>query len=240
MVGRTLEYKDGATTLKGFIAYDESKAGARPGVILYPEAFGVGPHVIDRAKRLAALGYIALAADPYGNGATAGDLPKAREMMTAVRSDVAVWRQRAQASLDALVAQPQTDKAKIAAIGHCFGGSTALELARSGAAVGAVVSFHGGLESPRPQDAANIRGKVLVCHGALDPLIPLSQVTAFEEQMAKTKVDWQVHVYGAAVHSFTNPDAGKVGNPALAYDADADRRSWAAMLDLFDSAFGKR
>jgi dienelactone hydrolase len=239
MANRALDYRDGAVTLKGYVA-DDGRPGARPGVVLFPEAFGIGEHVIERARRLAALGYVALAADPYGDGAQARDLPHAIELMTAVRSDVDRWRARARAALDALVAQPGVDRARLAAIGYCFGGSTALELARSGASLGAVVSFHGGLEAPRPEDARNIRARVLVCHGANDPLIPPEQVAAFEAQMRETKVDWQVCVYGGTVHSFTNPDADKLGNPALAYSAAADRRSWAAMVSLFEEAFGSR
>jgi dienelactone hydrolase len=160
--------------------------------------------------------------------------------MTSVRADTDRWRARARAALDALCAEPGVDATKVAAIGYCFGGSTALELARGGAPLSAVVSFHGGLEAPRPDDAKHIRAKVLVCHGAKDPLIPPEQVAAFEAQMRSTKVDWQLTSYGGAVHSFTNPDADKLGNPALAYDASADRRSWAAMLALFEEAFGTR
>jgi len=239
MAGKTLEYRDGGVTLKGYLA-DEGKGGKRPGIVLFPEAFGIGEHVMERARRLASLGYVALAADPYGDGAQASDLPKAIELMTAVRSDVAVWRKRAMAALDTLKAQPGVDATKLAAIGYCFGGSTALELARGGAPIAAAVSFHGGLESPKPEDAKNIRAKVLVCTGAQDPLIPPAQVAAFEAQMSATKADWQVHSYGGAVHSFTNPDADKLGNPALAYHPAADKRSWAAMLLLFDEVFGAR
>ncbi len=239
MANRTLEYHDGAVTLKGYVA-DEGKSGSRPGVVLFPEAFGIGEHVMERARRLAAVGYVALAADPYGDAAQATDLPGAVAMMTAVRSDVNRWRARAQAALDALSAQSGVDRARLAAIGYCFGGSTALELGRSGAPLAAVVSFHGGLEAPRPEDARNIRAKVLVCHGANDPLIPPEQVVAFEAQMRATQVDWQLVSYGGAVHSFTNPDADKLGNPALAYNAAADRRSWAAMLALFQEAFAAR
>jgi len=239
MAHKTLEYRDGAVTLKGYLA-DDGQPGARPGVVLFPEAFGIGEHVMERARRLAAVGYVALAADPYGDGAQAKDLPGAVEMMTAVRSDVDRWRARARAALDTLTAQSGVDRARVAAIGYCFGGSTALELGRSGAPLAAVVSFHGGLEAHRPEDARNIRAKVLVCHGASDPLIPPEQVAAFEAQMRATQVDWQLHSYGGAVHSFTNPDADKLGNPALAYNAAADRRSWAAMLALFQDAFGAR
>jgi dienelactone hydrolase len=239
MANRTLEYRDGAVTLKGYLA-DGARPGAQPGVVLFPEAFGIGDHVMERARRLAAFGYVALAADPYGDGKQAHDLPSAIELMTAVRSDVGRWRARAQAALDALRAQPGVDRAKLAAIGYCFGGSTALELGRSGAPLSAVVSFHGGLEAPKPEDARNIRAKVLVCHGAGDPLIPPAQVAAFEAQMGQTTVDWQLCSYGGAVHSFTNPDADKLGNPALAYNAAADRRSWASMLGLFEEVFGPR
>jgi dienelactone hydrolase len=235
---KPLDYRDGTVTCKGQLAYDETKAGRRPGIVLFPEAFGISLHVIECAKRLAALGYVALAADPYGDAAQARDLPHALELMNAVRADAGRWRARARAALDALSAQPNVDTGKLAAIGYCFGGSTALELARSGAVLGAVVSFHGGLDAFKPEDEANIRGRVLVCHGADDPLIPAAQVAAFEERMRKTKVDWQLHAYGGTVHSFTNPDADKAGIPGLAYNETADRRSWNAMLGLFAEAFG--
>ena len=131
----------------------------------------------------------------------------------------------------------RTSIATHAAIGYCFGGSTALELARSGAALGAVVSFHGGLASPRPQDAANIKARVLVCHGAADPLVPPAQVAEFVAAMDKASVDWQLHSYAGVVNGLTNPEADQAGTPALAYDGAADRRSWQAMLALFGEAF---
>jgi dienelactone hydrolase len=239
MQAKTLDYRDGTVTCKGYLAFDENRNGRRPGVVLFPEAFGISEHVMECARRLAALGYVALAADPYGDAAQARDLPHAIEMMNGVRTDLGQWRARATAALDALRAQPHVDGAKLAAIGYCFGGSTSLELGRGGAALAAIVSFHGGLESPKPEDAANIKAKVLVCHGADDPLIPPAQVAAFEEQMRKTKVDWQLQIHGGAVHSFTNPDADKAGMAGLAYNAAADRRSWKAMLELFAEVFGQ-
>ena len=239
MAHRTLEYRDGSVTLKGHLA-EVGGQEPRPGVVLFPEAFGIGDHVIERARRLAAIGYVALAADPYGDGAQARDLPHAIELMNAVRSSVDGWRARARAALEALSAQPGVERRKLAAIGSCFGGSTALELARSGAPLSAVVTFHAGLEAPRPEDARNIRARVLVCHGASDPLIPAEQVEAFQAQMRATQVDWQFHSYGGAVHSFTNPDAGALGNPAFAYHEAADQRSWSSMLALFEEAFAAR
>lgn len=234
MQTRTLDYRDGALRLSGLLVRDDKRAGMRPGIVLFPDARGIGKHVIDRAHRLAELGFVALAADPYGDGAQARDMPQALELMGNLRSDVTRWRGRAKAALDALSCQENVDQARLAAVGFCFGGTTALELARSGAPLAGVVSFHGGLGSPKPDDARNIKAKVLVCHGAMDPLVPPAQLAAFEEQMSKTDVDWQVHVYGGTMHEFTNPGVDVEG---MAYNAVADRRSWNAMLTLFEEVF---
>ncbi len=139
--------------------------------------------------------------------------------------------------MDALSRLEGVDRSRLAATGYCFGGGTALELARSGTPLAAAVSFHGVLASPLPADAANIKAKLLVCHGAADPLVPPAEVAAFEEEMARTKVDWQLHAYGGAVHSFTNPEADNLGTPQFAYSEAADRRSWTAMLGLLQEAF---
>jgi dienelactone hydrolase len=160
-------------------------------------------------------------------------LSEAQRLMNELRADVGRWRHRARAALDALAGHSVVEPQALAAIGYCFGGSTALELARSGAAIQAVVSFHGGLASPRPEDAADIKARVLVCHGAADPLVPPAQVAEFIGHMGKCRVDWQIHAYAGVVHGFTNPEADHAGTPALAYDADADRRSWQAMMRLF-------
>ena len=141
------------------------------------------------------------------------------------------------AALAVLAAQPETDAGRLAAIGYCFGGTTALELARSGADVKAVVGFHSGLATARPQDAKNIKAKVLVQLGADDPLIPPEQRAVFEAEMRAGGVDWRMNLYGGAEHSFTNPDASAFGRPGIKYDATTDRRSWRAMLDTFDEAF---
>ena len=235
----TLNYRDGAAALKGILICDEKHTGQRPGIILFPDARGISDHAIACAKRLAALGFVVLVADLYGDGMTARDISHARELMGQLRSDLSRWRARAEAARLALVQQGNVDAARIAAIGYCFGGTTALELARTGAALGAVVSFHGGLASTRPEDARNIKAKVLVCHGVADTLVPMTQLTAFEEQMSRTGVDWQTHVYAGAKHGFTNPDADNASVPELGYDAAADRRSWAAMLGLFEEVFVK-
>jgi len=234
MHSRELNYRDGTLSLSGLLVRDDQVDGMRPGIVLFPDARGIGEHAIDVAQRLAMHGLVVLVADLYGSGTRARDMAQAMELMTQLRSDVTRWRGRAQAALDALSCEENVDRTRLAAIGYCFGGTTALELARSGADVAGIVSFHGGLSSPRPDDAKHIRGKVLVCHGALDPLVPPAQVAAFEAQMNRTEVDWQVCVYGGALHAFTNPAANVEG---MAYHAAADRRSWQAMLALFDEIF---
>jgi len=146
-------------------------------------------------------------------------------------------RARAQAGLETLKSQPMVDAKRLAAIGYCFGGTTVLELARSGADVVGVVSFHGGLDTPNPVDAKNIRGKVLVLQGGDDPFVPPEQVTAFQDEMRKAGVDWQFVTYGGAVHSFTNPASGNDNSKGAAYNAAADRRSWLAMQQFFNELF---
>jgi dienelactone hydrolase len=228
-----MDYADGAVPCRGRFVFDSARRGGRPGVVLFPDARGLGAHAEECARRLAEQGAAVLVADLYGRGTFAAELPEAQRLMNELRADAGRWRQRAQAALEALARHRAVEAAALAAIGYCFGGSTALELARSGAALQAVVSFHGGLASPRPEDAANIKARVLVCHGAADPLVPPAQVAEFVGHLGKAQVDWQFHAYAGVMHGFTNPEADHAGTPALAYNADADRRSWEAMLDLF-------
>ncbi|MCP3464345.1 MULTISPECIES: dienelactone hydrolase family protein [unclassified Bradyrhizobium] len=232
-----LGYRDRASELQGILVTDESAASRRPGVVLFPDARGIGTHAIARAEQLTALGFVVLVGDLYGGGRTAPDVPQAIELMNGLRADTARWRERAEAARLALAGHNTVDATRLAAIGYCFGGGTALELARTGADLAAVVSFHGGFPSERPEDAANIKARVLVCHGAADALVSLTQLANFAREMRTTNVDWQAHVYGGAAHGFTNPELIGESVPNHAYHADADRRSWAAMLDLFEDAF---
>lgn len=212
--------------------------GKRPAVLVFPEAFGLSEHARSRARRLAELGYAALACDLHGDASLHQDLPSVLGMIAPLMEDPMKTRARSQGGLDALLTRPEVDSARVAAIGFCFGGTMALELARSGAPIVAAVGFHSGLKTARPQDAANIRGKVLVAIGADDPGIPLEQRIAFEEEMREGKVDWQIHAYGGVVHSFTNKNADKLGRPEFArYSASADARSWSSMRALFDEVF---
>jgi dienelactone hydrolase len=219
----------------------ESGAHRQRGILVFPEAFGLGGHALSRAERLAQMGYVALACDLHGDRRNLTDLQEVTSLVGALRAEVSRIRARALAGFNALGQRPEVDPDKIAAIGFCFGGTMALELARSGANVAAVVGFHSGLATVAPQDAHNIKGKVLVCIGADDPGIPVDQRKAFEEEMRAGKVDWQMNVYGGVVHSFTNPDADKAGRPEqLRYDAKADARSWREMRALFDEVFAQK
>jgi len=233
-----IEYTDGALKLCGFLAYDPDAAGKRPGIVVFHEAWGLGAHAMERAKMLAKLGYVALAADMYGDRRQATDLPAAMELIGDLRTDPQKLRARAGAAVAALRARPEVDAGKMAAIGFCFGGTTALEIARGGADLEGVVSFHGGLQTGAPAAAGAVKPKVLVCTGADDPMIPPEQVVEFEAEMRKAGADWQVISYGGTVHSFTNPDAGKtVKLDGIAYNEQTDRRSWAAMRAFFDEIF---
>jgi dienelactone hydrolase len=234
-----LTYEADGLRMVSHIYHDEKQGGRRPGVLVFPEAFGLGDHAKSRAERLAALGYVALACDLHGNGRVVHNLDEALGLVGPLRAEPARARARAASALDALQGRSEVDPAKIAAIGHCYGGSMALELARSGALVAGVVGFHSGLATVAPQDAKNIKGKVLVCIGADDPSIPPDQRSAFEQEMRQGGVDWQMNVYGGVVHSFTNPESDKRGQPERArYDAKADARSWTEMCAFFREIFG--
>ena len=236
MRAESLEYQDGDVTLKGFVALDDQSDHKRPGILVMPEAFGLGQQAKNRALRLASLGYAALAGDPYGNGLEVSDLQQAIQHAGAIREDNAKFRQRIRAGLDALMALPQVDTDRLAVMGYCMGGSCSLEMARDGAPLRGVVSFHGALETASPAEPGKVQAKVLVCHGADDPFVPVEHVNAFEEEMTKAGVDWQLISYGGTVHSFTNPEAdGSI--EGICYNKQADERSWQAMRAFFDEIF---
>ncbi len=234
---QVVEYRHGETVLEGYLAFDDSLSGKRPGILVVHEWMGLNPYAKRRAEQLAGLGYVAFALDMYGKGVRASDAKEAGALAGKYRGDRALMRARAAAGLDVLRNNPLADPRRIAAVGYCFGGTAVLELARSGAPMAGVVSFHGGLDTPTPEDARNIKGKVLALHGADDPFAPAAQVAAFEEEMRKGGVDWQLVLYGGAVHGFTNPENGKDNTKGLAYHEGADRRSWEAMKAFFAEIF---
>jgi dienelactone hydrolase len=233
MKSEVVEYRHGDVVLEGYLAYDDLIRGKRPGVLVAHEWNGHNLYVRKRAERLARLGYVAFALDMYGKGVRAKDAKEAAALAGIYKGDRALMRARAAAGLNVLRSRPETDPMRLTAIGYCFGGTTVLELARSGADLVSVVSFHGGLDTPTPGDARNIKGKVLVLHGGDDPFVPANQVEAFQEEMRKGGVDWQFVSYGGAVHSFTNPESGSDNSKGLAYNERADRRSWNAMKTFF-------
>lgn len=238
VVGQVVTYRQGDTELEGYVAYDNSIKGKRPGILVIHEWTGVSAYEKKRAEQLAALGYVAFAADIYGKGVRpSGPEQAAKEAAKYRGSDRTLFRARAKAGLDRLAAFPEVDPKRLAVIGYCFGGTGALELARSGADLLGTVSFHGNLNTPDPADAKNIRGKVLVLHGADDPYVKPEEVAAFQQEMRQAKVDWQMNYYGGAVHSFTNPKSGNDPGKGAAYNEKTDRRSWEAMKLFFNEIF---
>ena len=238
IVTRHLTYQDGDTALQGFLAYDDAITDPRPGILVIHEWWGQTEYARNRARQLAEIGYVAFAVDMYGGGATVTTPQEAQRLATPFYQDRGMARARITAALDTLRQQEQVDKDRIAAIGYCFGGTIALELARSGADVKGVVSFHGGLGTPTPEDARNIKAKVLVATGAVDPMVKAEEREAFIKEMEDAKVDYQMIIYGRAVHSFTNPDADKASIPGVAYQQEADHRSWEHMQTFFEEIFG--
>jgi dienelactone hydrolase len=235
----TVEYKQDGAVLEGYLAYDDAIKGPRPGVLVIHEWWGINDYIKKRTEQLAQLGYIAFAADIYGKGLRAKTREEAMSLAGKYRSgsDRTLLRARAQAGLDTLKKNPLTDAKRVAAIGYCFGGTAVLELARSGADLAGIVSFHGGLDTPNTYDAKNIKGKVLALTGADDPNVKPEQVIAFEDEMRKAGVDWYLVAYGNAVHGFTNPSNGADNSKGLAYNEKADKRSWRAMRDFFEEIF---
>ena len=237
VVSEVVTYRHDEVTLEGYVAHDAAFEGPRPAVLIVHAWKGHEAYVRRRADQLAGLGYVALALDMYGQGVRADTRAEAAALAGRFKSDRALMRARARAGLDVLRAHPLADVARTAAIGYCFGGTVVLELARAGAPLAGIVSFHGGLERPHPADAKHITGKVLVLHGADDPHVPPAEVEAFQQEMRAAGVDWQLIAYGGAVHAFTDAGAGTDPARGAAYDARADRRSWQAMRTFFSELF---
>ncbi|MCC6501651.1 MAG: dienelactone hydrolase family protein [Deltaproteobacteria bacterium] len=239
IVEEKIEYKDASATLEGFLVYDDALRAKRPGVLVFHEWWGLNDHVKTAARKLASLGYVAFAPDVYGKGVRPSDREAAGKESGKYMKDRTLLRSRALAGLNALKMNGRVDTEKIAATGYCFGGAAALELGRSGAPVSAIVTFHGALNTPTPEDARHIKGSVLVLHGGADPFVKPTEVQAFQESMEASGVDWQLISYGGAVHGFTNPTNGADPSDGLAYQEKADRRSWEAMKDFLEERLGK-
>ncbi len=232
-------YTGDSVTMHGYVAYDESREGARPAVIVVPEWWGLNDHARDRARRLAEMGYIAMAIDLYGEGKTADNPDSAKKLAIPFYMDPEMTRRRFVAAVDKLKTYSQTDGSRLAAIGFCFGGTQVLNMARMGEDLKAVVSFHGGLLGV-PADKSLLKADVLICHGAADPMVPQEEVDQFRNEMDSAGLRYTFKAYEGATHAFTNPNATAMGekfNMPISYNAAADSASWNDMQTFFRTIF---
>ena len=234
---RPIKYEADALHMSGELFYDEAAKSLRPGVLVFPEGNGLSPYVKSRASQLAQLGYAALACDLHGNGAVHNDVAEMSRLLMPLFDDPSRIRARSTAALNALMTSSEVEPTKIAAIGYCFGGTMALELARSGANILAAAGFHSGVKTKQPDDARNIRCKILVCLGAKDVVVPAEERAAFEREMSAGNVDWPMHIFGRAAHSFTNPNVAELKLEYARYDRISDVRSWSLLMQLLDEVF---
>ncbi|HQU71924.1 MAG TPA: dienelactone hydrolase family protein [Calditrichia bacterium] len=242
VVGQEVTYSAGDVTMKGYLAYDDAVEGQRPGVLVVHEWWGHNPYARKRADMLAEMGYTALALDMYGDGKTADHPKDAMAFASAVGGNMAVARARFDAALKTLQEHPTVDPTQTAAIGYCFGGGIVLNMAREGADLDAVASFHGSL-NPRPDSLVKpISARILVCNGADDPFVTQEQIDAFKEEMGKAGADMSIFNFPGAVHAFTNPDADESGKKfglPLAYNQSADEKSWEMLTAFLKTTFAK-
>lgn len=234
---REFTYTQGTTPLKGFIAWDANAPGKRPGVLVVHEWWGHNEHARNQARRLAEAGYVGLALDMYGDGKVTTHPDSAQAFMMAAVKDAATMKARFLAALDQLKQDPHVDSTKVAAIGYCFGGGVVLSMARSGVGLAAVATFHGALGGLAPIGPAGIKARILVMTGEADPMVPAKDVERFRTEMTAAKAQFQIISYPGVKHSFTNPNADKVGMPGLSYNADADRQSWDELRKMLAEVF---
>lgn len=238
IVTETIEYEHDGVKLAGYLAYDDKLEGKRPGVLIVHEWWGLNDYAKRRARQVAELGYVAFALDMYGKGKVTTEREQAQKWSGELYGKP-LMRTRAKAGLDVLAQHERVDPKRIAAMGYCFGGTTVLQLAFSGADIAGVVSFHGNPAPPADHELLDIKAKILVCHGASDAFTPAKQIAAFKDAMTRGRIDWQMIYYGGAVHSFTNRDSGKAGIKGVAYNKPADRRSWQHMRSFFSELFSE-
>ena len=236
---KPIAYQDGDLQLEGYYAWDDAVSGKRPGIIIVHEWWGLNDYARHRADQLARLGYAAFAVDMYGKGKLTEHPTEAREWAAQVRKNVDAWQQRALAGLNVLKQQEQCDTTRIAAMGYCFGGSTALQMAYTGADLKGVVTFHGALPIPDESQAKAIKARILVCHGSADRFIPQDVIEKFQHMLDQAGADWTMVYYAGARHSFTDPDADKHNVDGMKYQKAADERSWKEMQEFYKEIFAK-
>ena len=234
-----VDYSAGANKMRGYVAFkedgDKTSGVKKPGILIVHDWMGLADFQKNKADQLANDGFVAMAVDIYGVGVRPKNMEEAGKLATKYKSDIPLLRSHIRAAYDKLVAMPNVDPNKIIVMGYCFGGTTALELARSGVPLAGTASFHGGLATPNSKDAKNIKGKLLVMHGAIDPYVPAKEVAAFKKEMKDAKVQMEFIEYPGAVHAFTNPMAGDDIKAGAAYNADADRKSWVDFTNFVKS-----
>lgn len=228
------DYRHGERVFGAYSAYDETRVGKRPGVLVLHDLWGLGEQPRERARRLAELGYVGFAVDIFGDRFQPKSLQEALPIVESLRADTRRFRDLLRAGVDQLAKHPKVDPLRLAAIGFCLGGICVLELARDGVGLRGVVCFHGNLDTTEPARKGEVKAKVLVCTGGADGIIPDAQISAFQDEMRTADADWQVNVYGGAEHSFTNIFADRSGIPGVSYHEAADRRSWEAMRNFFN------
>ncbi|MBK8127454.1 MAG: dienelactone hydrolase family protein [bacterium] len=234
-----VDYTVDGKEYQGYLVQNEKITEPRPAVVVFPEWWGINEYVKRRARELADLGYVAFVADMYGQGMTTTNAEEANKLASAFYQDFAKFETMTNAAYEQMLMQAHVDTARTAAIGFCFGGTAALELARSGAPLKGCVSFHGGLAAPNPERARSIKGRVLVLHGDADPFVPNEQVTQFDQAMTEAGVNYKVIHYAGAKHAFTNPNADKTGLDGVAYDAEAEKASMTEMRVMLSELFAK-
>jgi dienelactone hydrolase len=242
VVGKEVTYTADSLTMKGYIAYDDNIQGKRPGVVVVHEWWGHNEYTRKRADMLAALGYVAIAVDMYGDGKRAEHPDDAGKFAGAVMQSMPAMKARFNAALELLKRDEHTDPAQIAAIGYCFGGGVVLAMAREGADLKAVVSFHGSLGTQSPAEKGMVKAKVLVCNGADDKFVSAEAIKNFKEEMNSAGVDYKFENYPGAIHGFSNPGATEMGKKfglGIAYNEKADKKSWEEMQKLFKKVFKK-
>lgn len=236
---KTITYEHDGKKFTGFLAWDDAVKGKQPGVLVVHEWWGLNDYARSRAKMLAEHGYVAFACDMYGEGKNTEHPQEAGKFAAEVRKNKNDWQARAQAALKVLASQEQVDPDKLAAIGYCFGGSTCLELAYSGADLKAVATFHAALPAPTDEEAKAIKARLLINNGADDKFITPQQVSDFKGKLDAAKVKYQFENYPGTVHSFTVKEADAKNIPGMKYNAEADKKSWELMLALFKETLGK-
>jgi len=234
---KAVPYTIGQSSYEGFLAWDDSIEGKRPGILVVHEWWGLNEYARSRAEQLAALGYVALAVDMYGKGKVTTHPEKASEWAKLTTSNVDEWLRRAQEGLKFLRADPKVDPTRLAAIGYCFGGATVMQLVYGGAPVKGVVSFHGSLPLPQSSQSIHHSAKVLIAHGDADPFLTSDHIEQFKTALDTAGIDWQMVLYSGAQHSFTNPGADQYGLKGAKYHKKADQRSWIHMKQFFDELF---